>query len=211
MNLDEAKRYKDPLRKAIIIIFGILVAFSLAVLAFAFWVSNAPWQQTIPGFLISTLIILALLAILLIILLPYAFSTIEVSRYAVTWRCLFHKAVSLSGADCVSVSVLPITSYRYGRPVFTSYFIYLSKEPLSKKAKEKLTAKTPKNGLIWFRYSDEICLHLIKVLPVSKTRSLEGFYNQRQDEKRELEKIKARRKRLKEKEKQRKKEQKHKK
>lgn len=208
MNLDEAKRYKDPLHQAILISFGILAAFIVVVLAFAFWVGNAPWQQTLPAFLLSTLIITSLFALLLLILLPYAFATIEVSRYAVTWRCLFHKAVRLSGADCVSVGVLPVTSYRYGRPVFTSYFIYLSKEPLSKKAKEKLTAKAPQKGLIWFRYSDELCLHLIRTLPVSKTRSLEGFYKQQQDEKRQLEKEKARKKRRKEKEKQKKKDKK---
>ena len=204
MNLDEAKRYKGPniiFTRVCIAIWGAFVGLS-AILVYP-EIKNG---DAVP---LVMLFLLIALSASLAIAISRIFGTFEVSRYTITWRCPFHKTVTLSVADCVSVGIYHFSRKPIGSPQVDSYFIYLSKEPLSKKAKEKLTARTPKNGLIWFPYSDEICLHLIKVLPASKTRSLEGFYNQRQDEKRELEKIKARRKRLKEKEKQRKKDSKN--
>lgn len=206
MNLDEAKRYKDPNIIFTRVCIAIWVAFvGLSAILIYPEIKNG---NTVP---LVALCLLIVISVSLVIAISSIFGTFEVSRYTITWRCPFHKTVTLSVADCVSVGIYHFSRKPIGKPQVDAYFIYLSKEPLSKKAKEKLTAKAPREGLIWFPYSDEICLHLIKVLPVSKTRSLEGFYNQRQDEKRELEKIKARRKRLKEKEKQRKKEQKHKK
>ncbi|MBQ8399965.1 MAG: hypothetical protein IJX08_08400 [Clostridia bacterium] len=206
MNLDEAKRYKDPDIILIRVCCAIWMAFvGLSAILTYPEIKNG---NEVPLVMLCLLIVISAF---LAITISRIFGTIEVSRYAITWRCLFHKTVTISVADCVSVGIYHFSRKPIGSPQVYTYFIYLSKEPLSKKAKEKLTAKAPKEGLIWFPYSDELCLHLIKVLPVSKTRSLEGFYNQRQDEKRELEKIKAKRKRRKEKEKQKKREQQNKK
>ena len=139
--------------------------------------------------------------------------TLTVADDMVTWSCPFYKSVSLHIEECLCVGVVPLEWPPNG--IYQKFsdrsgwaFIYLSKNPIAEKTKQKkITAKHPQKGFIWFFYTDELCLHLIEILPVEKSRALEGFYNQLQDKKRLREREEAARKRRleKEKEKQRKK------
>ena len=60
-------------------------------------------------------------------------------------------------------------------------FIYLSTKLVSQKTKDRINDKKPQKGLIWFEYSDELCLYLKDVLPANKTQSLTTFYYQMQE------------------------------
>lgn len=208
------KRYRDWRRWLIVFLLSLLLPCSLLILVLSILAlidSSLDLFTKLEA--IGCLALgIGIIVLCFKVLIPTMTGVLEIDQNIIRYCLAFKKDIVLRTEDCTYVGVRTIRYSDQSAPFvlngFQSSFIYLSEKPLDAKANQNILSSSPKKGYIYFPYSDEICLHLIKVLPVSKTRSLEGFYNQRQDEKRQLEKEKARKKRRKEKEKQKKKDKK---
>ena len=75
-------------------------------------------------------------------------------------------------------------------------YIYVSLYPLPQKYKGKAATIRSCQGQITFAYSDELCQHLIKILPENKSGLLISFYNRMQavDKEKNIKKQKRKRK-----------------
>lgn len=136
---------------------------------------------------------------------------LDVNQDMVFWRCPCHKTVMINLNDSINVGIAKVKLTKNIKtpeiPGDELCYIYLSSYPVTQKTKERITWKLPRKGLIYFLYSDDLCLHLIEILPSEKTTELLIFYNRMQamDRIREREKKIAEMKEIKKKERNKKK------
>lgn len=133
-------------------------------------------------------------------------------------RAPFQRTIKMDVEDCAYVGVQDSSALgnnnspakiveQYGRGDMYSY-IYLSTHPYPDKYIHKAEIAPCKKGFIKIKYSDEICLALMQILPPNKTAQLRSFYNLMQSNDRLDEIRRQNRKKKREKEKQKKKEKK---
>ena len=206
------KRYSDWRKPAIIFlsIYFLIGGIGMSIAFIIGWSTTSESLNVANQAMFAILILLGLSAIPMTVFgfFPLGLCTLEVNQEVITWRCPCQKKVTICPEDCVYVGIATIPQSKHVRtPLIrgdeTSY-IYLSTRPVDEKTKRKINAKPPKKGLVYFQYRDDLCLHLMEILPEEKTRALAGFYSRMQDADRTCAREEAAKKRKKEKEKEKK-------
>ena len=203
------KKYKCPNRKTYGIIWAGIIIF-ITCFATAFfallpsWLENAVSAELVWGSLV--IVGLALLGYIAFFrALPQYAAILTISGDHIIWRCPFYKTIELDSTMCKYVMVENSYSQfkgfqkelllNHGRGDEFQY-IYVSLYPLPQKYKGKAATIRSRQGQIAFAYSDELCQHLIKILPENKSGLLISFYNRMQavDKEKNVKKQKRKRK-----------------
>ena len=187
------KKYKCPNRKTYGIIWAGIIIFitCLATAFFAllpFWLENAASTELVGySFFMVGLALLGYIGFFRS--LPQYATVLTISGDHIIWRCPFYKTIELDSTMCKYVMVENSYSQLKGfqKELLLNHgrgdefqYIYASLYPFPQKYKGKAAAIRSRQGQITFAYSDELCQHLIEILPENKSGLLISFYNRMQ-------------------------------
>lgn len=106
------------------------------------------------------------------------FSHLFIQNEVVTWKCPFYKSISISLSDCDEIGLEYEDAYI--KNVYA--YIYFASNPYSPETSKYYGKVICKNGLIKFRYTNELAKYLMENYPNKTSFQLCKYYREHRND-----------------------------